>query len=160
MYLLGYDKNINKIEEYLMAELAYMIFADQQGSVGGDAQKGVVVTNPKTILRPFSIPGYLSFSVVFSITDIDLSVTDHSFNFELKDEKGNIVSSMKSDTLKMMPDDNAKKIKVPSKFLGFNLGVTLENTVFQLEGIHKATVEFDGDLIGTKEIYVIAENTN
>lgn len=134
-----------------MAKLEYVVFGDVQ-SMGP-----TVLNNPKLILEVFNIPGSFSFSVIVAISDLDVARAQHNFEFVLKNEDNEEISSVSGDNIEI---DRDSLKNVPNEFSGFFVSLGMNNVVFQKEGVYTGYVTFDGDFLGESRIYVMATNHN
>ncbi|HZJ56865.1 MAG TPA: hypothetical protein VFD89_01315 [Clostridia bacterium] len=104
-----------------------------------------------TALTPDFIPGSFSFSVIFSVMDID-DRDSHEIKLVFSNCAGNELVNTGVINIPKIEDKNA--IDLPKEVSGLIMSLDLRNVTFLKEGYYCTTVWFDGDKLGEYKIYV------
>ena len=104
-----------------------------------------------TVLAPEFIPGLFSFSIIFSVLDID---PDHESQVKVvfKDEAGKMLADTECITLPPVSMDSDNQL--PSKYIGYNLSIDFRNVVFENGGEYKTDIYLNDELLDTVPIFV------
>ena len=134
-----------------MANLSYFLYclnAERQQSPQGES---INANGVLTVLTPEFVPGLFSFSIIFSILDIEGS-SDSLIKIVFKDNSGNEL--INTGNISMPPVPTEEGIRLPSQYIGYNLSMDFRNVVFESEGEYTTDIYFNDTLIGSKPIYV------
>ena len=102
-------------------------------------------------ITPEFVPGPFSFSIIFSIVDIDLKQNNRIKIIFTDDNDKEILNSNEI----ILPTENlVDTLNIPDEYKGINMCMDLRNIVFEKDGVYKTTIIFNGNEIGTNEIYV------
>lgn len=104
-------------------------------------------------IAPEYVPGLYSFGVNFFI--LELSEGSHNICLNFKDEEGIRVASVGETAVNYTKDSNSN---LPDKYCGVNIAANFQNVDFKHSGMYSMDVIFDGNLLGTFEIYVKGKN--
>lgn len=103
-------------------------------------------------LNPDFVPGNFSFSIVFSILNLD---KDKEYKVEIAfvDEDENELLRTESAVL---DGNTAEKniYNVPNEYFGYNIAVELRNVILEKDGLYKTIIYIDGEKYGTYPVYV------
>lgn len=136
-----------------MAKLITFTYANEVINQTIDGHDNQIINNPLLALKPMFIPGQLSFSVVFGITDIDPN-KDHIFQYKLVSPDGQVV--VDTGDIKITKYSNMQDKKVDG-FLG---SLDLRNVVFRTRGFYKTELIFNGDKLMEGTILVTEDDPN
>ncbi len=105
-----------------------------------------------TALTPEFLPGTFTFSVIFSVLDIDVSV-DNSIRivFSKDGEEADLVNT---GIIMLPPMPEPDEVELPKEYKGVYMSMDFRNVVFETEGLYNTTVFFNSQLIGSSSIYV------
>jgi len=137
-----------------MAKLANFIYCINAERVPANDGKGdsINAIGVLSALTPEFVPGTFSFSIIFSVLDIDISGNNTiQIIFSKETEEKNLVDSGVI-TLPAIPDTN--EIGLPNEYRGLNMSMDFRNVVFESEGLYNTTVIFNGQLLTNKPVYV------
>ena len=135
----------------IMASLSnflYCLNAERQQSPQGESINAMGVLS---VLTPEFVPGLFSFSIIFSVLDIDTE-TDSQIKIIFKDDSGKELINTGNIVMPPVPTDEG--VRLPSKYVGYNLSMDFRNVVFENEGEYTTNVYFNNELLGTKPIFV------
>ena len=125
-----------------------MITADGKGEMIN--AEGVLST-----ITPEYVPGSFSFSIIFSIIDFDIK-ENNKIRIVFSDaENKEIVNSNDISLPIQIVED---QIDIPEKYKGINLSMDMRNVVLEKDGVYKTTIYFNGESIGSYEIYIKGKN--
>jgi len=128
---------------------AFMYANETRNDVMPNGQNNQVISAPLLALKPVFIPGQLSFSVIFGITDYEYD-RDHTVQYRLLDPSGNPVI----DTgIVHLPKFIHEQVPETDGFIG---NFDLRNVVLMNKGNYKTELIFDNiklkdDVILVKE---------
>ncbi|HJC48535.1 MAG TPA: hypothetical protein IAA04_10830 [Candidatus Lachnoclostridium pullistercoris] len=104
-------------------------------------------------LTPEFVPGTFSFSVIFSVLDIDISGNNTvQITFFREGEQENLVDSGVITIPPLSPDSD--DIQLPPKYQGLNMSMDFRNVIFEQEGLYNTKVIFNDQVLAIKPIYV------
>ena len=103
-------------------------------------------------LTPEFVPGTFSFSIIFSVLDVDISSnnTIQIMFSKVGEEKKLIDSGI--ITIPPIPDDD--KVDLPDAYKGLNMSMDFRNVIFETEGVYDTVIFFNGQLLANNPIYV------
>ncbi len=134
-----------------MSNFIYCINAEKvsanNGQFGGVNAIGVL-----SALTPEFVPGTFSFSIIFSILDIDISGNNTIQVVFL--EQGEEKVLVDSGIITIPPITDAIDIGLPDEYKGVDMSMDLRNVIFETEGLYNTKVYFNGNLLAENPIYV------
>lgn len=137
-----------------MAKLTNFIYCINAERVPSNDGKGdsINAIGVLSALTPEFVPGTFSFSIIFSILDIDVS-GNNAIQIILS-KKGEDKPLVDSGIINLpsMPDTN--EIGLPSEYKGLNMSMDFRNVIFETEGTYNTAVFFNGQLLANNPIYV------
>ena len=104
-----------------------------------------------SVITPEFVPGTFSFSIIFSIVDIDLK-QDNRIKIIFTDDNDKEI--LNSNEIILPTENLVDTLNIPDEYKGINMCMDLRNIVFEKDGVYKTTIIFNGNEIGTNEIYV------
>lgn len=139
-----------------LANFLYCLNAErQQGPQGKGAS--INAMGVLTVLTPEFMPGLFSFSIIFSILDIDPH-SDSQIKVVFTDNTGKVITDTGNITIPPVPAD--PDLCLPSKYVGYNLSMDFRNVVFENDGEYKTDIYFNKELLGTAPIFVKGRRQN
>lgn len=106
-----------------------------------------------TIIPEF-VPGTFSFSIIFSILDIDTKEHNNiRITFSQYDSKIPLVDS---GIIQLPPLPENHEIKIPNQYSGLNMTMDFRNVIFEKEGLYNTCIYFNGNLL-SGENYIYAK---
>lgn len=137
-----------------MANLTNFIYCINAERVSSSDGKGdsINAMGVLSTLTPEFVPGTFSFSIIFSVLDVNVSGNNTIQIIFSKDgeEKGLVDSGI--ITIPPMPDND--KIGLPNEYKGLNMSMDFRNVIFEVEGLYNTAVFFNGQLLSNNPIYV------
>lgn len=137
-----------------MAKLTNFIYCINAERIPAGDGKGESINAMGVLsaLTPEFVPGTFSFSIIFSVLDVEVSGNNTIQIIFSKDgeEKGLIDSGI--ITIPPMPTEN--EIGLPDEYKGLNMSMDFRNVIFEAEGLYDTAVFFNGQLLGHNPIYV------
>lgn len=134
-----------------LTNFIYCINAERVPAGNGKGESinaiGVLAT-----LTPEFVPGTFSFSIIFSILDIDISGNNTIRIVFSKD--GEDKTLVDSGTVLIPPISNDDAIDLPAEYKGLNMSMDFRNVIFESEGIYRTTIFFNDQLLSVNPIYV------
>ena len=106
-------------------------------------------------ITPEYIPGLFSFSIIFSIIDIDLKSNNRIRISFADDNKKEIVNS--GEILLNLPTP-VEQLDIPNEYKGLNLCMDMRNVALEKDGVYRTTIFFNDETLGCYEIYVKGRN--
>lgn len=136
-----------------MAKLANFLYClnTERQQASQDKGESINAMGVLTVLTPEFVPGLFSYSIIFSILDIE-STSDGQIKIVFKDSTGKELINTGNITMPPAPSD--VDIQLPSKYVGYNLSMDFRNVIFENEGEYTTDVYFNNALIGSNPIYV------
>lgn len=108
-------------------------------------------------ITPEFVPGTYSFSVVFSVLDIDFSGNN---TIQIIFSKEGVQEPLvDSGVIALSPMADENEIGLPKEHRGLNMSMDFRNIVFESEGLYHTTVYFDGVLLEKASVYVKGKRT-
>lgn len=132
-----------------LTNFLYCLNAERQQAPQGQGES-INAMGVLTVLTPEFIPGLFSFSIIFSILDID-PTSDNQIKIVFKDNAGKEL--INTGNITMPPVSTDVGIRLPSKYVGYNLSMDFRNVVFENEGEYTTDVYFNNILLGTNPIF-------
>lgn len=130
----------------------YCLHADRKSEANGFCDTinamGVVST-----IVPESVPGNFSFSIVFSVLDINLNINNTIRVIFRKDEDKSVLSDTGDVELPSLDDNNT--IKVPAEFRGLNMCLDFRNLIFETSGVYSTEIIVNNKSLGKVPLYVV-----
>lgn len=131
-----------------LSNFLYCLNAERQQSPQGESINAMGVLS---VFTPEFVPGLFSFSIIFSILDIDSS-SNSQIKIIFRDNSGNELINTGIISIPPIPKEDG--IQLPSRYVGYNLSMDFRNVIFEKEGEYTTEIYFDNMLIGSKPIYV------
>ena len=140
-----------------MPEIKNFIYCMGTKSVArsGDEQTFTPIEGIQNCLLPDYLPGNYSFSVVFSLLDLEPGeeyFVEVSFMYEKKEV------ARVEDIQLIGGTDN--KYNVPEKFFGYQIAIDFRNVLLNEEGVYHTIVSLNGEEKGDYPIYVKAKQVS
>lgn len=138
----------------LMAKLTNFIYCINAERVPSNDGKGESLNAMGVLsaLTPEFVPGTFSFSIIFSVLDIDILANNTiRIIFSKKGEEKELVNSGVI-SIPPLPDD--EEIGLPKEYKGLNMSMDFRNVIFEAEGLYNTAVIFNNQLLGNNSIYV------
>lgn len=143
-----------------MASLANFLYClnaervDENGGTGSNINAlGILAT-----ITPEYVPGAFSFSIIFTVLDIDITKTDNTVQVKFCREHDG--KALIDSGILQMPSMSDDGIDLPKEYRGLNMSMDCRNVVFETEGIYTAQIYFNGEFLGEKQIYVKGKRKN
>ncbi len=137
-----------------MPRLANFIYCLNAERIQNSDGKGEV-TNAMGVLStmiPEFVPGMYSFSVIFSILNMDASIENEiQLLFSKVGSKEPLVDT---GVVKLSPVSDKDEVIVPDYYKGLNLSFDFRNLVFEEEGAYETRIIFNQEDLGAVSIYV------
>lgn len=140
-----------------LTNFIYCINAERVPSRDGSGE-GINAIGVLSALTPEFVPGTFSFSIIFSVLDID--VTGNNTVRIVFSKSGENSALVDSGIISLTPMDGADKVGLPNEYKGLNMSMDLRNVIFEEEGIYHTEVYFNNQLLGDKPIYVKGKRQN
>jgi len=125
-----------------MANVGFIVASNEAFNNNGE----IIIRKPLPILNPYTIPGYFSFMVSFSMFNLSPK-KDHKFIIKIISPNGNDV--IKTDNINFRFDPQKEDIENTHVAV---INLNFSNVLFKETGIHKISVTIDGE--NTKEIKI------
>lgn len=133
-----------------LSSFIYCLNAERNTSPDGKSEM-INAVGVLSVITPEFVPGTFSFSIVFSIVDLDMN-TNNRIQIVFSDNEGNAIVDTGEIALPIInPIDS---LDIPNEYKGINMSMDLRNIVFEHEGVYKTTVCLNGNILGENEIYV------
>lgn len=138
-----------------MAKLTNFIYCINAERVPSNEGKGESINAMGVLsaLTPEFVPGTFSFSIIFSVLDVDVSTNNTiQIKFSKDGEEKNLVNTGVI-TIPPLPNDD-DVIRLPKEYKGLNMSMDFRNVIFETEGLYNTSVIFNGSLLADNFIYV------
>lgn len=137
-----------------MAKLTNFIYClnAERTSVNDGNGESVNAIGVLSALTPEFVPGTFSFSIIFSVLDIDIS-GNNTIRIVFS-KKGEDKALVNSGIINIPPMPDTKEIDLPSEYKGLNMSMDFRNVIFETEGIYSTEVFFNNQLLAENPIYV------
>lgn len=109
-------------------------------------------------ITPEYMPGTFSFSIIFTVLNIDITKADNTVQVKFYRECDG--KTLIDSGILQMPSMEDEGIGLPKEYKGLNMSMDCRNVVFDSEGIYATQIYFNGELIGEKKIYVKGKRKN
>jgi hypothetical protein len=113
-----------------------------------------VITPLQVIVSAF-IPTTYSFSVVFGIRDFDI-LMNHNIKLEFCSPEDNKVLIDLIFDVPQFPEIS----NLPDDYKGFIATANFQNVLINQKGVYNTNIFFDGEILGSYEIYITKANEN
>lgn len=133
-----------------LANFIYCLNAERHQIPQGNGES-INAMGVLTVLRPEFVPGAFSFSIIFSILDIDIK-TNGKIQIIFKDNSNKEV--INTGEIIIPPIPREEEDPLPAEYVGYNLSMDFRNVVFETNGNYAMEVYYNNELIGTNPIYV------
>lgn len=137
-----------------MAKLANFIYCINAERVPANDGSGdsINAMGVMSALTPEFVPGTFSFSIIFSVLDVDVSGNNTIQIVFSKDGENNDLINSGIITIPPMPD--VDEVGLPNEYKGLNMSMDFRNVIFETEGLYNTSVLFNGKLLAINPIYV------
>lgn len=132
-----------------MARVNDIIFCLRAINIDG---QGISANNILTALNPEYIPGLFTFSIIITVVGIDKNL-EHHIGINFLEPSGIQLAVFNAPVPRVEDPSN-----IPEEYKGINLSLDLNNVDLKTEGLYELQVEFDGQIIAKKTIYVKGKN--
>lgn len=102
-------------------------------------------------ITPEFVPGTFSFSIIFTILDVD-TTQSNKIQIIFADDGENIIVDSGEILLPTLSDTSS--VNLPQEYKGLNMCMDFRNVIFEKEGIYNTQILFNGSSLGGKSIYV------
>ena len=137
-----------------MAKLTNFIYCinAERGPASNGNGGGINAIGVVSALIPEFIPGTFSFSIIFSVLDVNINDNNTiQITFSKDGEEKNLVDS---GVITIPPSQEENEVLLPDEYKGLNMSMDLRNVVFETEGLYKTTICFNGQFLPDNCIYV------
>lgn len=134
-----------------LTNFIYCINAERvpAGDGNGDSINAMGVLST---LTPEFVPGTFSFSIIFSVLDVNvLGNNTIQIVFSKEGEEKGLINT---GIITIPPMPNEDKSGLPDRFKGLNMSMDFRNVIFEEEGLYNTAVFFNGQLLANNPIYV------
>lgn len=122
--------------------------------LGANTQEGRVdIDGVLSAMVPEYIPGLFSFSINFTVMGMDEG--KHQIKIKFKNPEGDVLAFI--DSIEIDYRNNIEQ-NLPEEYSGLNITVGLQNVDFKKSGVYFTEVSFDGDVLGTYDIFAKGRN--
>ena len=137
-----------------MAKLTNFIYCIGAERIPSNNGKGDAINamGILSVLTPEFVPSTFSFSIIFSILNIDLN-KNNTIQI-LFSKEGSQDKLVDSGTVTIPPSTEKGDIQIPDEYKGLNMSMDFRNVVLDTEGLYKTEIYFNGELLEEKPIYV------
>ena len=104
-------------------------------------------------MTPEYIPGLFSFSVYFTVLDLD--VGEYQLTLKFRDADGAVAASVDNATINYQLDQQSN---LPKEYMGLNIAVNLQNVNITHSGLYWMDVIINGEKCGEFDIFVKGKN--
>lgn len=132
-----------------LGNFIYCLNAERVPAVNG---KGDTI-NAMGVLSALTLefmPGTFSFSIIFSVLDVDASQRNEIQIIFSKEDTVLIDSGV----ISIPPIESTDNYDLPKEYKGLNMSMDFRNVIFKEEGLYQTKVMFNGQEVGINEIYV------
>lgn len=105
-----------------------------------------------SVLTPEFVPGTFSFSIIFSVLDVDILGNNTIQIIFSKDGERDFLVNSGIITIPPMPNED--EIGLPNEYKGLNMSMDFRNVIFETEGLYNTDVFFNGQLLANNPIIV------
>lgn len=107
-------------------------------------------------LTPEFIPSTFSFSIIFSVLDIDTS-KNNTIRILFQKKEDNATPIIDSGIMPFGIKSDSRDKLIPQQFKGVNVGMDLRNVILEHEGIYETKIIVNDEESFQYEIYVIGK---
>lgn len=134
-----------------MAYISSFVYCDniQQG-MAADRTPMTHILNPLQVLKPVSLPGNFSFSIMCNVSGFDIQ-QENVFNLQFVSPNGDVLQDTGDIPLKLPQEVIAQKKKANA----MQMCMDFRNIVIREYGEHKTIVKMNNEVIGEFRIPVI-----
>lgn len=133
-----------------LTSFVYCINAERVPALDGKGE-GINAMGVVSALMPEFVPGTFSFSVIFSILDVDIA-KENKIRIIFKDNK--YAHMIDTGDLALPANSDDSVLKLPSEHRGLNLSMDFRNVVFEENGEYCTEIYFNDSLLSSNPIYV------
>lgn len=141
-----------------MSKISSLIYCIKAERISN--QDGGMALNANTIMSilcPEYVPGLFSFSIVFTIQNIDIS-KNNELRIVFMDPSGNIVVDTNDITLPA--EQKGHDEMIPEEYRGISLSMDLQNVRFESEGEYITEIYVNKASIYREKVYVKGKIVN
>lgn len=136
-----------------MSRIGTFIYClDAERKTAGDGGDIINAMGVLSAITPEFVPGTFSFSIIFSVLDIDISKSNKIKVVFANYEKHSIIDTGEIQ-LPIMPNQSSD-VDLPNEYKGLNMSMDFRNAVLEKEGIYYTQIYFNNELLGENPIYV------
>ena len=134
-----------------MAYISSFVYCDniQQG-MAADKTPMTHILNPLQVLKPVSLPGNFSFSIMCNVSGFDIQ-QENVFNLQFVSPNGDVLQDTGDIPLKLPQEVIAQKKKANA----MQMCMDFRNIVMREYGEHKTIIKMNHEVIGEFRIPVI-----
>ena len=134
-----------------LTNFIYCINAERVPNNGGNGDS-INAMGVMSALTPEFVPGTFSFSIIFTVLDVNMSENNVIRIIFSKDgEENNLVDS---GIIAIPPMPNADDVSLPNEYKGLDMSMDFRNVIFETEGLYNTAIFFNGQLLANNLIYV------
>ena len=137
-----------------MAKLTNFIYCINAERVPANDRTGdsINAMGVMSALTPEFVPGTFSFSIIFSVLDVDVSGNNNiQIIFSMDGEKNNLLNT---GIITIPPMPNGNEVGLPDEYKGLTMSMDFRNVIFETEGLYNTAVFFNEQLLANNPIYV------
>lgn len=141
-------------EVEIMAKLTGFIYCAGTEKVSNPEKKegSINAIGVLSALTPEYVPGMFSFSVIFSVLDIDVSIINRiRIVFAKVDEDKNLLDT---GVIPVPPFTEKEEVMLPTEYRGATMSMDFRNVIFEENGLYSAKVFVNDEFLGDNYIYV------
>ena len=128
-----------------MAKLASFIYCANTEKVSNPEKKdeSINAIGVLSALTPEYVPGMFSFSVIFSVIDIDIFA-----------KAGEDKALLDTGDIPVPPFTEKEEVMLPTEYRGATMSMDFRNVIFEENGLYSAKVFVNDEPLGDNYIYV------
>lgn len=133
-----------------LTSFVYCVNAERVPALEGKGE-GINAIGVVSALMPEFVPGTFSFSIIFSILDVD-TTKENKIRIVFKDNKGRYM--VDTGDLGLPANSDEGVLKLPAEYRGLNLSMDFRNVVFEENGEYCTEIYFNDSFLSSNPIYV------
>ncbi len=131
-----------------MARIGHFVYCVNAERVGANQAEAINAMSVMSVLTPEFIPGLFSFSIVFSLMDVDTE-NNNLIKIIFKDTDNKEIVNTGNVVIQPAP----KSDDIPQEYRGFNLSMDFRNVILEFEGVYTTEIYFNDEFISSQPIY-------